>query len=84
MMNGYGEETGKNTAVRSKKFTNRSLDKCLPQFHCHKIDNDELCQWGLSLEKELAEAEFEIDNLKKEIMSLEIQIENLVEEMRNG
>lgn len=27
MMNGYGEETGKNTAVRSKKFTNRSLGK---------------------------------------------------------
>ncbi len=65
-------------------------------YTCHKIDhaiaileelrndNDELRQWGLSLEKELDEAESEIINLKRVIAGLENQIEDLVEEMRNG
>lgn len=65
-------------------------------YTCHKVDhaiaileelrsdNDELRQWGLSLERELDDAQDEINDLKKMIMALENQIEDLTEEMRNG
>lgn len=66
------------------RYTCPKIDHAIAILEELRNDNDELRQWGLSLEKELDEAKSEIVYLRRVIAGLENQIEDLVYEMRNG